>query len=44
MKKDPNDKKLEDSINNEPINLVNMIQNENSIILENLVKKIENPK
>ena len=43
FKKEPCDKKLEESINNEPINIVNMIQNENSNVLDNLVKGIKNP-
>ena len=43
FEKEPNDKKLEESINNEPINIVNMIQNENSNVLDNLVKGIKNP-
>ena len=43
FKKEPIDKKLEESINNEPINIVNMIQNENSNVLDNLVKGIKNP-
>ena len=34
---------MQNSINNEPISLVNMISNENSISLNNRVKKIENP-
>ena len=42
--KEPIDKILKNSINNAPINILNMIQNENSVILNNLEKKIENPK
>ena len=44
IKKEPIYKKLAENINNEPINLVNMIQNENSKSINNLVKQIENPK
>ena len=39
----PKDKKLENSIDNEPINSGDMIQNENSVILSGMEKKVANP-
>lgn len=43
INEEPKDKILQNSINNEPITLLNMISNENSISLNNTVKMIENP-
>ena len=43
IKEEPKDKILENSINNEPISLINMISNENCVSINNTVKTIENP-
>ncbi len=43
IRKEPEDKILKDSIDNEPINIINMIFNENSTFSKSTVKTIINP-
>ena len=43
IKEKPKDTKLQDSINNQPITLMNMVINENSVNLSDSIKKIKNP-